>query len=269
MSCGSRGRDYTKRISVTTNDPSHPKETLLGKARIIDPLTVVPKNAHFGELSYNESVSKRIVIKRGGGGPVTPTLKPVKVQGLEVRVLELEPGEHYEVEVTARPPFTSDKISAILEVESGIVGAPVTKIPVSARIIPRVVAQPKSFWIPRRRESTWEQNVHLVWNDKTPHRILGVSVSDPGLQVRVAEEHGAQHVTLQVAPAFRPRRGGYVVNIETDDPEAPVVTVPVAVEEKTKSSGGKRITRPSRHPHKKNRGGTRPGVTKGTEAGGT
>ncbi len=237
----------------------------MGKAQFVDPLKVDPTRIDFGEVSNSSSASQKILVTRGDGGPVQPKVRPIRARGLEAQLHEIEPGERYELEVKTSPPFQSDRVAVTLELESGIPETPITPVPVSARIVPRVAPHPESLRIPRKRESAWEQSVRLKWDDDAPHRILGASVSDPGMQVRVAEKDGAQHVILEVPAEYRPKPGPCRVTIETNDPKVPVVTVPVTIEKKIKSIESKRHRQGMRRIPGRSAGKPTPGSTRRTK----
>ncbi len=144
LSCGKLNGTFSRDIFVSTNDPNHPKETLVCKGRILEALKITPKYIHFGRASPEAPTQKTVSITRGDGGPLSPKLAPINTQGLEAKINEIKPGEHYELVATLTPPFTSTRIQATLQLETGVPQSPIATIPVHAAFGPPGKAKPPS-----------------------------------------------------------------------------------------------------------------------------
>ncbi len=243
LSCSKLKGEFTRDISVDTNDPEHASVKLLCKGQVKEPFAMEPSNGcHFGRVSRAETPKKTVIITQGDAGPLKLTLKPFSEPGIGVKLREVIPGERYELDVSLDGPFTAERVSAVAEFETGVSEIPTANVKISAYLAPRVTAIPRRYLVPPTRSADWEQPVVLKWDDAAPHKVLAATVSDPTLAV-VVEDHGAhQEVVLKVPKDFvarttlRPR----VVTITTDDPQSPTLTVPISVRDVASLRGATR-----------------------------
>ncbi len=229
LSCHKLNGKFDKKIRVTTNDPNKPSVTLVCKGQILEAINVSPKQVYFPRIARTGGdQTKKVVITKGDAGPINLKLKPNKVENLDTKLTEVEPGEKYELEVTIKPPFKTDRIRTQLVLETGVEKAPEAKIVVSATVTPRVTTRPVRFVVPRKAQPNWEQCATLVWDDKGTHKILGATCDDPDLKVTIKEEEGKpQRVCLQVPEGYKAPRGVRNVTIKTDDDISPTVKMQV------------------------------------------
>lgn len=244
ISCSKLRGEFSRAITVTTNDPNHPRETLTCKGRILEPANLNPKRLSFGQVSRKAPAqTKKVIITRGDGGPLALKLVPVDLQGFAVQLHEIEAGERYELEVTLAPPLESSRVRANLKLETGLAEAPIITIPAFATQVPRVVAQPRRFTLPAKLDSDYHQVVRLVWDDDAKHKILSVSANDPGLKVSLTEEDGEQEVVLEISDGYKPRSGARAVTVTTDDAEVPTIRVPIIMAKQTRTAGARSLPR--------------------------
>ena len=200
-----------------------------------------PRRISFRQVSRTAPGQKRtIVITPGDAGPLTLRLKPPESEYFMAELREVETGTRYELEVTLNTPLPARSVRTNLKLETGIAQAPNITILASAIPRPHVLASPKRFSVPAKRNSDWRQAVHLEWDDDYPHKILGATASDPGLKVHVIDNKGRQEVVLEVAEDYVPRRRAAVVTVTTDDTESPKVRVPVSIFRKAPSPAARR-----------------------------
>ena len=185
-------------------------------------------------------------------------LQPVTIKGVEASLNELEPGERYELEVALKPPFASERIRTNLVLETGLDKAPTVKIPLYATVIPRVAARPARIVVPLKRPKDWKQSIQLVWDEEdVPYKIVKTTANDPALTVTVDDSTAVQYVLVQVTGEHEPRSREGSVIIETDDPDAPKVRVPVTFRtprQARKPARNARSSRASRLPRGATRG---------------
>ncbi len=241
ISCGKLSGKFSRNISVETNDPSHPREILVCKGRIMEPVTVKPKHISFRKVSRTEPGQKRkIVLTPGDAGPLKLKLKPVDSEFFEAELREIEAGLHYELEVTLKTPLPTKTVRTNFKLETGLAQAPNISIFASASPRPHVVASPSRFTVPAKRKSDWHEVVRLEWDDDAPHKILSARASDPGLKVKVIEKEGRQEVVLEVSENYKPQRGATSVTVTTDDAASPTVRVPVYISRRAVSPAARR-----------------------------
>ncbi len=186
---------------------------------------------NFGRISRSSTeTTKTIALGRGDAGPLSPKLLPFKeTKGLEVNLREIEPGEKYSLEFTARPPFENNTLRAKVQLDTGVPEDPSLIIPIYGSIAPRVTARPSRIVVPEKPRSGWKQSVRLAWDTPEAHKIISATVSDPTIVARVGETGGAQEVVLALASAQAPASGSYMLTIVTDDAEMPQLSVPINV----------------------------------------
>jgi len=170
---------------------------------------------------------KKIVITRGDASKLDLKLPEREIPGFKTELRAVTPGEQYELEVTLLAPLPEKRILENLELETGFPEAPTALVRVYADVAPHLAAKPPFFSVPANRDADWEQSVHLEWDDEGPHKVLGATVEDAELSVRVEEKDGTQLVVLHVPTDYVPRAGRTAVSITTDDAKAPVLTVPI------------------------------------------
>jgi hypothetical protein len=142
LSCHKLRGTFTRNIVVTTNDPSHPKETLVCKGQVLEPFNITPKLVNFGLVSpAGPARQKTLSITRGDGDALKLKLLPIKAEAVAASLNEVEPGERYELVVSLNPPLAAQRIRASLQLETGVPQSPTATIPVYATIARRVGAE--------------------------------------------------------------------------------------------------------------------------------
>ena len=220
---------FTKRATVYTNDANHQKETLVCTGQVRVPFRMDPARLTFGQITPDSPPqSKTIKITRGDGGPIAPELLPVSSQNVEATLREITPGEEYELKVDLVPPWPARILSTNLTLKTGVSQAPQDQIRVYARIMPRLSAERSQFRLPRDNSSEIDLRTRLQWSGGSPGKVLGATVSDPKLSVRIEEEQNRQYVVLHVPADYEAPVGQSVsVVVTTDDAKSPTLNIPV------------------------------------------
>jgi len=107
--------------------------------------------------------------------------------------------------------------------------APMVRIPVYApRPAARLRAVPSRFTIPSKPEEEQEILANLKWSNDKPGKILDVSTTDPKLSASIKEQENQQYVVLHVPAGYEPPTTPVpTVNIKTDDPTTPMLSIRV------------------------------------------
>jgi len=219
---------FSKRIQVTSNDPDHPNETLQCEGRILMPLQMSPNRVNFGSISRSSATKYQVVtLTRGDGGPIAPKVSPPKQPGLHAQVCEIEPGEHYELEVSIGPPWPRDSFRDVLKLKTGVEEAPEVAISMMGNVIPRLTAVPKRIVFPMKRTEELEKVVNLRWGDGKPANILEATTTVPGASVRIEGSERSQRLVMTVPAGSKRYPGAQTVTITTDDPDLPTFSIPV------------------------------------------
>ncbi len=267
INCHKLTNSFTKKITVTTNDPEHRLVYLICKGTILEAIRVSPKNLSFGRIPRSSGPqTKKVTITQGDGGPLALKLLGETPKSIKAKLNEVEPGKRYELEVTLSPPFSTDRVSANLKMETGVADAPTASIRVFATVSPRVAAQPKTFKIPDDRDPDWGQTIKLTWDDDKPLKISRATIDNPKLSVRLDEQEDKQVIVLQALPDYTPRPRRHYITLFTDDPGTPKVKVAVTLTSRTKSRGARPTAPLSRRIKETKAGKAESGATATTEA---
>ncbi len=237
INCGKLSGAFTRKITVMTNDPDNPKMSLACRGKILEGARVAPKVANFGRINSTDSAQvQKVILTRGDGGPIAPSVRPLKNESFTTKINEITPGEQYELVVTYSPPFDSSKSRTKIEIDTGVAESPVIDLHAYAIVKPHVVSQPRHVIIPPDREGDFVGKVSLDWSDgKSKHTLTGASASDPKWKVEVLTEGQEQFVQLTVPADYTPAPGAHHLFVKTDDPKAPSVSVPVSFKRQRKA----------------------------------
>lgn len=230
---------------MTTNDPDHPNETLQCEGRILMPMQMSPNRVNFGNISRSEPTKNQVVtLTRGDGGPISPKVSRTRQRGLNAQVCEIEPGEHYELEISIGPPWPDGLFRDALTIKTGVEVAREMTLSVSGRVIPRLTAIPKRITFAMKRAEESEQVVNLQWSDGKPASILEATTTVPEGSVRIEGSKRAQRLVMTMPPGSRRYPGVQSVTLTTDDPDLPTFSIPVGFQK----GGAARAERRGRAP---------------------
>ncbi len=99
------------------------------------PLEVNPSRVSFGRINVNSPTQYQTVsIHAGETGKIAPELIPGKQGKVDAQLCEIEPGQHYELEVSVSPPWSPSSIRETLRLKTGVAEAPEMSIFVSGTI---------------------------------------------------------------------------------------------------------------------------------------
>jgi hypothetical protein len=220
---------FSQQISVTTNDQSRARETLICKGKVLLPFKANPRILRFGPVRHGDPAqSKTFRIARGDGGPLAPEVVPPAGSGVQAELSEITPGEVYDLKVTMTPPWPQARKGYALNLKTGIPEAPEMSLPVQINVIPRLQAKPGRYSFATPGDSPMEASVALVWDGEEAGSILGATTKDPNLNVRVEEANGQQRVFVQVPAGYEPPRVPPAVVVRTDDLKASQLRIPIS-----------------------------------------
>jgi len=250
LSSKNRYKEFTRKINVYTNDEKHRHETLVCVGKVMLPMTTAPKHAQFGQIKRDAGPQTRtLTITEGDGGPIMPSLLPIREKGVQASLSEIEAGKRYELEVTIGEPWPSGRVRSKLMLKTGVDKAPTMQIPLYAYVVPRLRAKPERVSIPRQADKQVRKSVQLVWDNGPPGRALEVSVDDPDLTVTLEDRNKIQVVMVVVPSGYSTKARRRTITIKTDDEQVPTLRVPVTYQ---------RIRKPPRQPQAAGKPGAKP-----------
>ncbi|HUU83494.1 MAG TPA: DUF1573 domain-containing protein [Phycisphaerae bacterium] len=127
--------DFTKRITVMSNDPKHAREVLTAKGKVLVPFKATPSVANFRDIDNDTSpIPQTVEIKRGDGGPLKLNIVGTGQPGIDAYLEEVRPGEHYRLIIGLTPPMQSGRMRSWVKLSTGIEQMPETTVPVYGEI---------------------------------------------------------------------------------------------------------------------------------------
>lgn len=126
---------FSKRITVKTNDPEQSSITLKCEGRVLMPLELSPSRVNFGSISLGSPTQYRTIsIYAGETGEIHPELVTGKYARVDAQICEIEPGQHYELQVSMGPPWKNGRVRETLRLKTGVEAAPEMSIHISSTI---------------------------------------------------------------------------------------------------------------------------------------
>jgi hypothetical protein len=107
---------------------------------------------NFGKLDLDSPPQQKTVsIYAGDAGEIAPELMPRRGEPkVNAELCEIEPGHHYELQVSAGPPWTRGRLRDVIHLKTGIPEAPRMSVFVSAVV--------ESVIPPERRITTHQRS---------------------------------------------------------------------------------------------------------------
>jgi hypothetical protein len=228
MATQGRKGEFSKTITVQSNDASNRSPTLTCKGRALVAIKTEPMLVNFGTIERgSEPKTQTVKVTRGDGGPLALEVVPPKETQVATQVREIEAGESYELAVTLTPPFPGNDFRSDLTLNTGIAEAPTETIKIMARFPARLSAEPPRFTIPVNLTQATDFRSKLKWSGPQPGKILEAASADATLNVRVEEDEDGTPVVVMTVPADYQFKGNALITVKTDDAEAPTIGIPV------------------------------------------
>ena len=239
----------SKTVAVATNDLANRQVALVCKGEVRVVFRDLEQVVKFDRIQRSAGPqSKTIALHRGDGGPISPEVIPDDTGGVKATVREIQPGEHYELDVTVSPPWPNKLVRGLIRIKTGISEVPEETIRVAADVVARVETVPREFRIPDRQIEAGDYPVAVIWDQNAAQKVIGALVNDTELGVRIVEKDKGQQVVLNVPAGYRKHSEGPVVTVRTDDSEVPEFTIPIAFVQTLEGNEGKELGGPARPP---------------------
>ena len=219
----------TKPINVTTNDAQNRTPVLTCAVTVKVPYDMSPNMINFGTIERDSVSEKRsFKIKRGDGGPLKPQIQPIKDKNIKAELKEITPGEEYELEVEAVPPWPATAVQGYIDFKTGIADSPDDKIRYYARMAVRLRAAPNRISVPANLENDLSMRTRLLWSGNEPGKVLEVTATDPKIKAQFSEENGFQYIDVVIPKGYESSPRGNFIVVKTDDKEVPELRIQVS-----------------------------------------
>ncbi|MBX3395790.1 MAG: hypothetical protein KF841_10520 [Phycisphaerae bacterium] len=226
----------SKSITVHTNVPGPDAQVILTfKGEIWQPIQPSAPAVAFGRITPADLANpgkQAITLTNRTGGPIQFSEPKVSVTGFSAAIAPIEGTDNYELTVTVVPPLKPGNNSGWIEMQTGIADPPTVRIPINAFVTAAIDVMPPSLVLPPSRVVDLSRQFYVRTNVNRSFKITRLSSSNPQIAVQSTEqaEGKSYQITLTIPAQYAPSDdAGDLVTIETDDPEAPSLNIPITV----------------------------------------
>lgn len=191
------------------------------------PAIAEPSVVNFGRIKNESATLHRTVsIFRGDGAALNPKIELGHLPNVDAQLCEIEPGEHYELEVSVSPPFEPGRLHDRIMIHTGIDEVELIGISVSAMTPQRLTLTPGQVAFPVSRPAEITRTVNLTWNG-SPGNIVRATTTLPEATVTVGGNKKKPTVSILLGPGENDLKTKYQLALETDDPGTGTRMVPI------------------------------------------
>jgi len=225
---------YRKVITIITNDPANTelKLSLAGVNRRY--VEVVPANASFGRITTGEPVSKTLKLTNNTDQKLELKLAPpAPGSAFDCRLTETQPGKEFELLVISRMPRQPGQLNETIRLATNLEAYKELEIRAMGSVPQRLDVNPSPLPIVNPIGMAPEQFLHRALEftnfGDTPVHLLEATIDDPEVKLTVEEVKAGRQYKIDVAihGGYELPQTGHSITLKTDDPEQPIITVPV------------------------------------------
>ena len=223
------GKEFTKSITVSCNDPVTPALRLQITGTIKAYVAVEPPNLSIGHVTEDASATKVVMLTNNTQGPLEITLESDKSGPFVAQLIEQKPGMVYQLRVTATPPFQPKLNKGEFVLQTNIKEQPSIKVPVSAYVPPRLNLRPEVVYLPATVDRELTRRIKFTNNGDKPVKILTADVDDSqlGIELTASDEGKKYDIRLTIPAGYQPPDDHKTITLTTDDPQKPRLTIPI------------------------------------------
>ncbi|MFQ5590854.1 MAG: redoxin family protein, partial [Phycisphaerae bacterium] len=224
-----RGK-YEKSISVQTDDPITPTVRLKLRGVCNRYVDVVPTNANFGKVAFDEPHKRVLKITNNTDKPLELELDKTEEGEFKFKIVEKIPGKNYELHVSMEPPYKAGRQQARLVLKTNFEQQSEIRTAASATIPNRLDVQPPTVTLGITRvDKAYKRPIRFYNYGKNSVKVLEATCDDPAVGLEVQERSAGRSyiITLDIPKGYMPPPTGRTITIKTDDQEQPFVKVPL------------------------------------------
>lgn len=236
----------TKKVTVRTNDPVNPSMEIIIKANVHRSLKWDPRYLSFSQVGLSDKVEQKVTVEADKN--LDLKVLSAFVQGglrgdkdsrlFDVQVSERRPGEErdaYDLTVRMSERRKPQRISETLVVVTNVAGKDTLRIPIRGEVAGRISFSPTYAvlaLVSPGEEAT--RDVMLSASEGT-FKVLKAEVPDSPVRAEVVPDSqpGRYTVHLTYVGEEAGSNGVRQLRVETDDPDQPVIEVPVRYQTRT------------------------------------
>lgn len=224
-----RGR-FEKTVTVSSNDPVTPSLKLKLRGVCNRYLDIMPTAANFGKLIGDEPQQRVLKITNNTDTPAVLTIDPEKVDNVEFKLVETEPGKKFELVVSVTPPYTPGLMNVSTTISTNLEKQKTVKVAVRAKVPDRLEVTPDSLTINVSKDTgrPFKRPIRFTNHGKTPVKLLSATVDDPAIKLTIKErtEGKAYTIYFEAPSGYKASPTPKTIVLKTDDPEKPEIRIP-------------------------------------------
>ncbi len=210
---------FTKRVTVTTNDPRNASFKLSLTGTVKPYVTATPSRLRLSGVKPNEEIIETVrlsVVPDNVELQVVESSKPSRFRAT------LQPGPEpktYDLTIVGQPPFKEGTNSAKILINTGLPDQPTITIPVIVNVPHRVQITPTKLFVRDSTRAGRPYEVIVTNNGDTPVEVLSATTGNPNIKPLVEElEKGKRYrVTLEIADGYDPPTRGDMLTLNLMD----------------------------------------------------
>lgn len=240
---------FSKSISISSNDPVTPEIRLVLRGEVKQYVDITPNHANFGRLLGDEPQERVLNIQNNTDKPLELTMAKESDGGFDFELITKEPGQKYELRVTAKPPFEAGMMKGDANFTTNIDEQKTLSVVARATVPERLDVQPKSITISSRSATDrgMSRVIRLTNYGNTDVKVTDVSSDDPAIKLTLNERTPgkAYTVLVELPPNYEPPATGRNITLKTTDSKSPTIQVPVLAPYKARQEAARKPTRPA------------------------
>ena len=227
-----RTEKVNQTVRITTNDPAHPIETIEVHGTVKQILELDPSYfINIGRVGPDEKTSRSIDIKCNYTEPLNLTMDVLRpTDEMDIQFEELEPGHHYRVTATTKPPLSMGSLRGMVGLNTGLELMPQVIVQVHALVQPPVLVTPVKMML-MEKDTPQIQTLRLTNHTGRPIAITNIKASVPT-------------ITTEILPGGTPPKTGTgpaITNIRANFPPTSELPEDVTITVQTDDKGVQRI----------------------------
>jgi hypothetical protein len=222
----------TRTVTVSCNDKTQPTVVLQLAGTLWKPIEVNPAMAYFNVPPDSSAPASTVVhIVSNLPEPLT-VFPPESNQPAFTAVLKTnEAGKHFELTITAVPPFSSGTIQGQIKLKTSSSNTPLLSVSAMAHVQPAITVSPPRITLPGPPLAAEVTNTLTIQNVGTNFlKLTEAAVNAKGVEVQVHEAQPGHLfiVSLIFLRGFEAPAGAPVeFSVKSSHPQYPVIKAPV------------------------------------------
>lgn len=249
---GQQEGDITKKLTVTTNDPAQKSTEVTLKAKIHVPVRWNPKYLQLDAVNPKAGFEKVVSVQADGdlklgvkdafivgGKTLDQPSQLFDVKQLPSKTVEGR--SQFDFTIKLRPGAKPQKISEQLVVLTNLsAGKDTLRLPIRGDLVGRLGFNVQFGAIPLAEPGAESVRDVEIKSKEGTFKVLKAEVPDSPVQVKIINDPAGNKVTLRLkyvgeAPGTN---GIRQLKVETDDPDQPMLEIPVRYQTATTGKGG-------------------------------